>query len=126
MRNRSIALGFVVVGLALAAASCGGSSGNAYSCNLSASVGLCYDWSSPQALTSAQVTQLQNACTSGVAAGTFSTSSTCPSASRVGSCALTNSQMAGVTLKYAFYSPTYTAASGQQFCTTLTGTWTAG
>jgi hypothetical protein len=122
MRNRLI--GFVVVVLAVAATGCGGSSGNTYSCNFAASAGLCYDYSSPQPLPAAQVTQLQSACTTGGA--TFSTSSTCPSASRVGSCALTNSQMAGVTLKYAFYSPTYTAASGQQFCTTLTGTWTAG
>src|SRR5258708_2660725 len=122
MRNRLI--GFVVVVLAVAAVGCGGSSGNLYSCNFAASSGLCYDWSSPQALPSAQLTQIQTSCTA--AAGTFSTGSTCPSASRVGSCALTNTQMSGVTIKYAFYSPAYTAASGQQFCTTLTGTWTAG
>ncbi len=122
MRNRLI--GFVVVVLAVAAVGCGGSSGNTYSCNFAASAGLCYDYSAPTPLPSAQVTQLQTSCTG--AAGTFSTGSTCPSASRVGSCALTNSQMSGVTFKYAFYSPAYTAASGQQFCTTLTGTWTAG
>jgi hypothetical protein len=126
MRNRLIGFGFVVVVLAVAAVGCGGSS-NTYSCNFAASIGLCYDYSSPQALTAAQVTQLQNACTAGAAAGAFSTTSSCPSAGRVGSCALPNTQMTGVTIKYAFYSPNYTAASGQQFCTTnLTGTWTAG
>jgi hypothetical protein len=125
MRNRLIGFGFVMVVLAVAATGCGGSSGNIYSCNFAASAGLCYDYSSAQPLPSAQVTQLQTACTTG-GAGTFSTSSTCPSASRVGSCALTNTQMSGVTVKYVFYSPAYTAATGQQFCTSLTGTWTAG
>lgn len=125
MRNRSIGFGFVVVVLALTAAGCGGSNANTYTCNFAASSGLCYEYSASQALTSAQVTQLQSSCTTG-GAGTFATGSTCPSASRVGSCALTNAQASGVTVKYAFYSPTYTAASGQQFCTTLTGTWTAG
>ena len=122
MRNRLI--GFVVVVLTVAAVGCGGSSGNLYTCNFGASAGYCQEWNALSALPSAQVTQFQNSCT--VAGGTYSTGSTCPSASRVGSCALTNSQMSGVTFKYAFYSPAYTAASGQQFCTTLTGTWTAG
>jgi hypothetical protein len=124
MRNRLI--GFIVVVLAVAAVGCGGSSGNTYTCNFAASYGACYEWDAPQALPSAQVTQLQTACTSGAAAGTFSTGSTCPSASRVGTCALTNSQVSGVTYKYVFYGPTYTAASGQQACASLTGTWTAG
>ncbi len=125
MRNRLIGLGFAVVVFALAAVSCGGSNSNIYSCNFAASAGLCYEYSSPVALTSTQVTQLQSSCTTG-GAGTFSTSASCPSASRVGSCALSNAQMAGVSIKYVFYSPAYTAVTGQQFCTTLTGTWTAG
>ncbi len=125
MRNRLI--GFVVVVLAIAAVGCGGSSsGNTYTCSFAASYGACWEWSAPQALPSAQVTQLQTACTSGGAAGSFSTGSTCPSASRVGTCALTNTQVSGVTYKYVFYSPIYTAASGQQICASLTGTWTAG
>ncbi|SRR6266851_2611599 len=125
MRNRLI--GFIVVVLAVAAVGCGGSSnGNTYTCSFAASYGICLEWSAAQALTSAQVTQLQNACTSVGVASSFSTGSTCPSASRVGTCALTNSQVSGTTYKYVFYSPIYTAASGQQICASLTGTWTAG
>jgi hypothetical protein len=121
MRNPLISL--VVVVLAVAAFSCGGSSGNTYTCNFASSAGVCWEWTSQQALTSQQVTTIQNACTTG--AGTYSTGGSCPSASRVGTCTLTNSQVSGTTFKWELYSPTYTATTGQQICG-FVGTWTAG
>lgn len=123
MRNRLIA--FVAVVFVATGFGCGGS-GNTYTCSFAASAGVCWEWQTPQALTSQQVTQLQSACTAGGAGATFSTGGTCPSASRIGSCALTNSQVSGTSYKYVFYAPTYTVTSGQQFCTGLSGTWTAG
>jgi hypothetical protein len=124
MRNPLISL--VVVVLAVAAFSCGGSSPNGYTCNYSASVGICAEWSASQSLTSQQVTTLQNYCTAGGGlSGTFSTGMTCPSASRVGICTMNNTQVNGVTFKLAFYGPTYTAATGQLYCG-FVGTWTAG
>src|SRR5262249_32146195 len=57
--------------------------------------------------------------------GTFSTGATCPSASRVGTCVI-STQLPGVTYKWSFYSPTYTAQTGQTFCTNFSGFWTPG
>ena len=124
MRNPLISL--VVVVLAVAAFGCGGSNGNGYTCSYAASVGICAELSTSQALTSQQVTTIQNYCTAGGGlSGTFSTGMTCPSASRVGICTMNNTQVNGVTFKLAFYSPTYTATTGQQTCAVV-GTWTAG
>ncbi len=104
----------------------GGGSGGTWSCNIAG--GICVQVSG-QNVTSAQVTQIQNACTSG-GSGTFATSA-CPSASRVGSCALPSSNpygggVSGVTVTYVMYSPTFDTTTGPQTCTALGGTWTAG
>jgi hypothetical protein len=126
-----------IVGLGLAlctivAVGCGGSGGGGgggtttYSCNFTAT-SFCYEWTAPAALTSAQVTQLQAACTGGGAGGVFATGPACPTVSRVGTCALANNTgVPGVVYNYRFYSPGFTASSGQTFCTNLRGTWTAG
>lgn len=123
MRRRVIGFGVV---LAVAAFGCGGN-GNTYTCTYSASAGICAEWDAAQALNSSQVTTLQNYCTSGVGiTGTFSTGVTCPSASRVGTCALTTTQVSGTSSKFVFYTPIYSATTGQQACTAFSGTWTAG
>ena len=113
--------------VAIAAFGCGGSSsdGNTYVCNYPSTVGICYQWTSPAALTSAQISQLQSLCSMTQLGGTFSTGATCPSANRVGTCAI-STQLQGVTYKWSFYSPTYTAQTGQTFCTNSSGIWTPG
>jgi hypothetical protein len=126
MTRRILGLGFALCTILSVGCSGGGTgSGATFSCNLPAD-SFCYDWTSVANLTSAQVTQLQTACTN--AGGTFGNGSACPSANRVGTCSVTNSTgVAGLNYDYRFYSPTYTAATGQQFCTSLPGgVWTAG
>ncbi|HKD41216.1 MAG TPA: hypothetical protein VKB87_13105 [Myxococcaceae bacterium] len=113
--------------VAIAAFGCGGgsSNGNTYVCNYPSTVGICSQWTSPAALTSAQISQLQGDCSMTQWGGTFSTGATCPSASRVGTCVI-STQLPGVTYKWSFYSPTYTAQTGQTFCTNFSGFWTPG
>ena len=123
-------IGFVALLLAVGALGCGdsnsGSNANTYTCSFAASSGVCYQWTAPQTLTSAQVSQLQTACTTGNPPGTFASGANCPSASRVGTCTLANTQVSGVTYKWVLYSPTFTAANGQTLCAAANGTWVAG
>jgi len=124
MRNRLFGVGAGLV-LALAAFSCGGS-GNTYTCNFAANSGLCWEWSTSQSLSSSEQSQLQTACTSNNPPGTFSNGASCPSTNRVGTCSINAGQVNSVSYKIKFYSPTWTAASGQQACPASLGTWTAG
>ncbi len=120
-----------IVGLGLAlctivAVGCGGGilGSTTFSCN-NAAQSFCFDETVPSSLASAQVTQLQSACTGG--SGTFANGSACPTASRVGSCALANTTgVPGVSYTERFYSPRYTASTAQLICTAQGGTWTAG
>jgi len=125
MRNSSVGFGAALV-LVATAFGCGGSSGNSYTCNFAAAAGLCWEWTAPQSLTSAQQSQLQTACTTNNPPGTFSTGANCPSASRVGTCSVNISQVPGESYKIKFYSPTWTAATGQQACPSSLGSWTPG
>jgi hypothetical protein len=119
-------IGVAAVILAVATFGCG-SSNNTFTCSYAASIGYCYEWTSPSALNSSQVSQLQQQCTnSGIAGATFSTGSTCPTANRVGTCAVSNPQLSYVNYKFVLYSPAYNAQTGQTFCTASNGTWTAG
>jgi len=112
--------------LALAAAGCS-SSTTTYTCNFASTVGQCFEWSTTESLSSSEVSQLQTACTGGVAGGTFATGATCSSTNRVGTCTFSAyGAVSGVTYAWALYSPTYTATTGQAYCTTAGGTWTAG
>ena len=129
MRDRSV--GFVAaLVLAVAAFSCGGSSsgggGNTYTCNFATSAGICWEWTAPSSLTSAQQSQLQTACTGGNPPGTFATGASCPSTNRVGTCAYNNTQVAGVSYKIRFYSPNWNTTTGAQACPASVGTWTPG
>jgi len=123
MHNRMI--GFVVV-LAATGFGCG-LGGTSYTCTFGATYGVCWEWDAPVPPPSSQVTQLQNACTSGVGVtGTFSSGASCPSANRVGTCTMHTTQLIGVTYKLVYYSPAFTATTGQAACTTSNGTWTPG
>jgi hypothetical protein len=133
-KGRKLTIAWLGAVLAVAAFGCGGGSDSAglgngsngmktYTCNF-ASHGFCYEFAAPSSITSAQESQLQNACTSGGGSG-FSSGTTCPSAGRVGTCAYANSSVAGVPWKWMFYAPN-TAASGQSTCASSGGTWTAG
>jgi len=117
-------IGFVGGVLALAAVGCS-SNNNTYSCTFGPSNGVCYQWTTANALNSAQVSQLEAACTGSSDAGTFVSGGSCSSSNRVGSCTFTFS-LAGVTYEWVFYSPGFTAAAGQTECTNLNGSWTAG
>ena len=129
MTGRIVGLGLAL--FTIVAAGCGGSdnglgSGAVYSCNFTAG-SLCFEWTSPASLTSAQLTAVQASCTSGGAGGVFANGSACPTASRLGTCALANNTgVPGLIYRYRFYSPLYTATSAQMLCTNLMGTWTAG
>jgi len=124
MRNSSVGFGAALV-LVAAAFGCGGSSGNSYTCNFAAAAGLCWEWTAPQSLTSAQQSQLQTACTTSPIGGAFSTGGNCPNAGRVGICTITFPQVPGTTYKLSLYSPIYDAQTGPATCTGQ-GTWTPG
>jgi hypothetical protein len=125
MRTHSIRIAAVL--LAVLGVGCS-SGGNTYTCSFAASVGVCYQWTTSDSLSSTQISELQDACTAGGGAGsgTFSTGSNCPSSNRVGSCALSDVGVSGVSYAWVLYSPAYTATTGQAFCTEVSGTWTAG
>ncbi len=136
MAERIVVLGGLGLALCtIVALGCGGGSGGGpvgsitISCNFT---DRCFDETVPSSLTSAQMTQLQNGCTGGAM---FGNGSACPTASRVGTCALGNfffgvpgfimaPSANGVDER--FYSPGYTALTAQQTCTAQGGTWTAG
>ena len=110
--------------LAVAASGCSSSS-NTYVCDFATSVGLCYEWTTANSLSSSEVSALEAACTSGGTAGTFSTGGSCPSTNRVGICTIPFPNT-GIGYQWTMYSPTFTATTGQQACTAEGGTWTAG
>src|SRR5262249_26780972 len=125
MRNRWVGFGAGLV-VALAAFSCGGSSGNTYTCNFAANSGICWEWTTSQSLSSSQQSQLQTACTSNNPPGTYATGANCPSPTRVGTCPVNNTKENSVTYKIKFSPPPWTAAWGKQPCPASIGTWTAG
>jgi hypothetical protein len=81
--------------------------------NTGSSEGQCRDWYGSGNI------DLEVSC-NGIG-GTFSSSTPCPSDTRVGSCTL--DPVLGVSAVYNYYSPTYTETSAQQHCTDLGGTW---
>jgi hypothetical protein len=124
---RRALIGLVALLVAAAASGCSSSSNNTYTCDFSAAVGFCYEWSTANSLSSSEISQLQAACTgSGSGGGTFSTGTTCSATNRVGTCTFSNFGVSGVSYIWVLYSPSYTATSGQTFCTQSGGTWTAG
>ncbi|HMK73349.1 MAG TPA: hypothetical protein VK454_08410 [Myxococcaceae bacterium] len=123
---RKSLIGLAAAVLAVAASGCSSSSSNTYTCDFSAAVGFCYEWSTASSLSSSEISQLQAACTGGGAGGTFSTGTTCSSTNRVGQCTFSNFGVSGVSYIWVLYSPTYTATTGQTFCTQSGGSWTAG
>jgi hypothetical protein len=138
MAERVVVLGGLGLALCtIVALGCGGSGGGGpggstnLSCNFTAS-SFCFDETVPSRLTSLELTQLQNTCTGG---GTFGYDSACPTADRVGTCALAcayycapgfSKAPAASGVNERFYSPGNTASTAQQACTAQGGTWTAG
>jgi hypothetical protein len=120
MRRGMVGLAAVV--MAVVAAGC--SSNSTYTCNFTASVGICYQWSTSESLTSAEVDALQQACTgSGLGGATFTNGGSCPSTNRVGTCSFSASN---VSYSWAYYTPTFNATDAQTACAGAGGTWSAG
>lgn len=121
MTGRIIGMGLAVC--TIASAGCGGVN-HTYSCSQAAAA-VCVEWTSVVPLTGAQLTQLQQGC--GAEGGVFGNGSACPTANRVGVCALPNSTgIPGLTYKVQYYSPLYNASTGQMICAGQNGSWTPG
>jgi|SRR5215472_13449733 len=126
MRNRLI--GAAAAMLAVTAFGCGGKSNSsaAWTCNVAASTGFCYEWTAPSNLNSSDVSQLQQAlqqnCTS--SQGIFSTGLDCPAMNRVGTCAQSYDQEHGVPHNIVLYAPNHSAQVGQALCVGIGGAWT--
>ena len=116
-------IGLAVLGFILAA--CGGGGGSSgggnttLACNLQAQGG-CFEWSGPESSIGTVQTAFNQACSSEGGSAV----SACPSANRVGKCTLVVTQgTISVTIVTSLYSPTYTATTAQQECTSSGGTW---
>jgi hypothetical protein len=110
-------LGLAAMALALAA--CGGSSGGGGSgnttlaCNVT-SAGGCFEWTAPESSIASVQAAFNASCTNEGGSAV----SACSSTSRVGKCTVTlNEGTTRVTIVSSLYSPTYTAATAQQECT---------
>ncbi len=126
MHKQTICL--AAIAFALCTAGCSSSSSSSFSCTFSSTSTLassCYQWTSPQSLTSQQISDLSTACTSASTGATFSQGQSCSTTNSVGTCSFSSPE-SGVTYGWVFYSPTYNTTSGAAFCAEAQGTWTAG